>query len=834
MTMMKFITIISLVLIYSFVFAQDFEYFVSKGAYKISALMLFSEDIDEPISGVHYLYQGDLHLLAGRWNTSLLNYRLFLFHNPLSSYKSKVLFNLGRIYFIENNKEHAKHSFIQSSKMGLSKRYAYMSLSYLSALNASEGKFSEADTMYNRLFKNFPEYLHTSNDRYRHAQVQIALGKYEKAVTSLQMIDSSDEKFVDSRFYISKLLYHLGESEKAIETIKSIIKTDGELNVKDKETILYCTSLMYKSGLKDNAKVILEKLIGMNTEKDDNDEKARLLLSYIEFENNNFNKVSEILKDIPENVIVENPDISYLLSLSYYRQGLLKEAENILVKSLHTMPENENEQYLLGWIYFREGSYADSEVAFRKVVVIGRALKDYSKFMVSESIYKQYRYNEAISGFTNVIETEVPSQLYYEAILRIADSKYNKGDIDDAIKMYSDFVVNGTPPEDLLAKALYSLGKAYNKKGETNKSIQTLEGFLHNFPGDENSESVINLILDTMEEKEDYGGIIKFVERDGNLFSDKEVYRKMLISKGRAYYKLGLYTQADDVFNELKTNYSNSGEATEAEYYKYMVEYHLGKYSSPLEASEAFLENNPQSPLSPAVRLIIAKYYVQSSDYEKAESLLLPLIENSADEESAEAAAAVLNTIYTKQGKIEKLGDIYKNLAEKVSSPQNKIKLLMSSASAYTNAGATEEAINVYSDILNNYPEGDHIPKTLYNLGLLYKDAGLYQNARILFEQLITKYKGSEFYAQSVLNIAFVHQHLGNFDKAIEYHKMVIGFKDRSLSVQSTYWLADCYFNIGEREKALEWLDILYQNFNDFPNWTKKGKELRYKITGGK
>jgi len=832
--MMRIITILSLIFIYSFVSGQDFEYFVSKGAYRISALMLFSEDIDIPIRGVHYLYQGELHFLEGKWNTSLLNYRLFLFLNPLSSYKGRVIFNLGRIYYINNDKERAKYSFSQSSRMGLNDRYAYMSLSYLSALNANEGMLTEADKMYKSLFNDFPEFLHTSIDRYRHSQVQIALGKYEDAIGSLQLIDSSDERFVDSRFCISQLLYHIGEGEKAIETIRSIIKAEGEATEKDKEIMLYCASLMYKNSLKDDARVILERLIETDTEKDDYCTKARLLLSYIEFDSKNFKKVIELWRDVQESVILDNPDISYLLSLVYYRQGLLKEAEYILVKSLNNMPNNERERYLLGWVYFREGRYVDSEATFKNVAEKGGALKDYSKFMVSESIFKQYKYEEALLGFTEILETEVPSQLYYEAMLRIADSKYNKGEIDDAIDMYNKFINSGSPPDGLLARALYSLGKAYNKKGEINKSTSTLESFIRRFPEDENAESVITLILDTLEEKEDHGGIIKFVEINERLFSDKAVHKKMLISKGRAYYKLGLYTQADEVFNELKTNYSNSGEAVEAEYYKYMVEYHLGKYKSPLEASEAFLENNPSSPLSSAIRLIIAKYYIQNSEYDKAENLLLPIIENGADIESAEAGAAMLNTIYVKQGKTAKLGDMYKGLAEKSKTPQDRIKLLMSSAEAYKNAGLTEEAINIYSDIIDEYPEGDHIPKALYNLGLIYKDAGLYQNALLLFEEIISKYKGSEYYAQAVLNLAFVHQHLGNLDKSIEYHKMVIGFKDRSLSVQSTYWLADCYYNIGHREEALRWLDKLERDFKDFPNWIKKGEELRYKITGGK
>ncbi|MGQ9706443.1 MAG: tetratricopeptide repeat protein [bacterium] len=829
--MMRYITISTLILIYSLSLTENFEYFASKGIYKISALMLFAEDIDEPIRGIHYLYQGDIHLLAGRWNTSLLNYRLFLFINPMSSFKSKAIFNLGRIYYINKDKEKAKDSFIQSNEMGLNGRYAYNALSYLSALYASEGSLSEADRMYNKLFSEYPEYLHTSSDRYRHSQIQIALGKYKDATLSLQMIDSMDYKYVDSRFYLSKLLYHLGESEKAIETIESIIKIKGEMTEKDKQILLYYASLLYKKGLKDKAKVILERLIEADIEKGGNDIKARLLLGFIEFENGNFKRVSEILGEISESLIVENSEISYLLSLSYYRQGLLKEAEFILLKSLNANPENEKELYLLGWIYFRKSRYKDSEVAFNKVSEKGGPLKYYSKFMVSECLYKQCKYDTALSGFTELIKTEVPSNLYFEAILRIADSKFNKGEIDDAIKIYNDFVFNTSSPKDLLGRALYSLGKAYYKKGEIYKSTQTLENFLRNFPNDENCESVIIFILDTLEEKEDHGGIIKFVEKNGELFSKMAVYRKMLISKGRAYYQLGLYKQANSVFNELLTNYPNTSEAVEAEYYTYMVDYHLGKYKTPLSASEEFLVKNPDSPLSPAVRLIIAKYYLQSGDYNKAENLLIPIIEGSIDESSAEAAAVILNTIYTKQGKVEKLGEIYKTLAKRAKTTQDRIKMLIASAISYTNAGIYEEAINIYSGILNDYPEGEHIPKTLYNLGLLYKDAGLYQNARVIFEQLVTKYKGGDYYAQGVLHLAFVYQHLGNINKAIEYHKIVIGFKNRSLSVQSTYWLADCYYNIGNKNEALKWLNKLFKEYTDFKNWIEKGEELKQTIT---
>ncbi|RLC41808.1 MAG: hypothetical protein DRH44_07010, partial [Candidatus Coatesbacteria bacterium] len=288
------------------------------------------------------------------------------------------------------------------------------------------------------------------------------------------------------------------------------------------------------------------------------------------------------------------------------------------------------------------------------------------------------------------------------------------------------------------------------------------------------------------------------------------------------------------IFATLIKDYTDTDEAIEAEYYRFMVDYHLGKYHSPLEASEAFLNENPASPLSPGVRIIIAKYYLQNGEYQMVENLLMPVIEGSTDIEATEAAAAMLESVYKKQGKEEQLAEIYTDLSEKATSVEDKVRLLLMAAISYTNAGMVEEAITVYTNIISNYPQGDHIPKTLYNLGALYKDIGLYQHSQTIFERLIDKYTTSEYYEPAVLNLAFTYQHLGELGKAIEFHTRVLSFNNRSLTVQSTYWLADCYHTIGDNEKALVWLDKLLKEYKDFPNWVKKGEKLRYTITGGK
>lgn len=834
--MFRLFTTAIIALTVSLSYAVDFEYFSSHGAYRIASLILLSEDIDPLTEGMHYLYQGDLYLREGKWNSSLLNYKLFLLSNPLSSYKGIVLFNMGRLYYIKGDRLRAKDAFNKSYRICLNDKHIYNARSYIATMEASDGNLTEAKETYEDLFRNSPPYLHTDNDYYRYSQVLISLNKYKEAVKALCRIDADDERFVQSQFYLSKLLYRIDNQDKALRIINSIIKSNSDISKDDSEILLYSSALNYKLGYIEEAVKNLNIISNEPCDETDDDcLKAKLLLGFIEFQNSKYENTIKILKDVPDEKIKTSNEIPYLLALSYYKKGLLKEAEETLEAVISSgLTLDEKSLYLLGWIYFLERRYSEAKITFERVRDIGGELALASTFMTAESTYKQYRYDDALRGYIEIVETATPSQIYFESMIRIADCRYNQGKVDEAIEIYEKFIKIPDIPSDLLAKALYSLGYSYSKKNDYKNTIEYYERFLAKFSNDENSNEVILALLDILEDREDYGGIIKTIERYNDTFFNRDIYSKLLIHKGRAYYNLGLYKQAERIFATLIKDYTDTDEAIEAEYYRFMVDYHLGKYHSPLEASEAFLNENPASPLSPGVRIIIAKYYLQNGEYQMVENLLMPVIEGSTDIEATEAAAAMLESVYKKQGKEEQLAEIYTDLSEKATSVEDKVRLLLMAAISYTNAGMVEEAITVYTNIISNYPQGDHIPKTLYNLGALYKDIGLYQHSQTIFERLIDKYTTSEYYEPAVLNLAFTYQHLGELGKAIEFHTRVLSFNNRSLTVQSTYWLADCYHTIGDNEKALVWLDKLLKEYKDFPNWVKKGEKLRYTITGGK
>lgn len=782
----------------------------------------------------------------GNYHQAIQEYRDLLITYPGSSLVDAGWLELSRCYMKKGDEASAEEALRKALSLPMKKEVNFAAHSELGTLLYNQNQFEQAVSVYLRLMEANPDLNKTAWERYRLAQVYITLEDYQKAIVQLELIDSSEphpllkaltnyhlahcraalgqleealgildydqlfpEEMLSHKLFLqASLQVALNEYPQALETLNELIEARDSMSpqvpilqdptITTEDIRIISAWLDFQLGDHISAEA---KLAEVYSQAKDADTQAQtlFLIGYLSYQRENYPFALEYFAKFASDF----PHHPYLVQAIYYR----------------------------GWCHYKMEDYEQARDIFSTLLAQNPQIEEspYFAFLVGECDYKTKRYQRAMEDFELFTRNYPQSSLYLHGFLRTADCLFQLGENEQAVDHYRDFI-DKYPQSDITPLAYWNLGRAYNNLGQTEEMRDVYIEFITNFPDHELADDSALAMVRSLYLEGKYELCIGWVDDFTDRLPKSDFAPKMLWYKGKSLYDLTRYDSAMKVFVYIHKNYSATIVGQDALYYTYLTDQKLGKYSNPLTASVAFLNEHPQSSLAPKVKILVAQYYSDERNFSYATKLLKEILSEEEDIGILREATEKLADIYKRQGMDIDAAEVYVWLAERMKRSPSRYDYLLKAAGLYNQGGLAEEAIDIYQVLLDEIPHDPRISTVLYNLGLIYKDLRMFESAQVILDKLVREWQSSKEYLLGCFQLAFVYQYLADLPNAIKYHKIVTYNAGADLAVQSMYWVGKCYYDLREFPSAEEWLKRLVREYSTHTAWVNKADALLEKI----
>jgi TolA-binding protein len=245
--------------------------------------------------------------------------------------------------------------------------------------------------------------------------------------------------------------------------------------------------------------------------------------------------------------------------------------------------------------------------------------------------------------------------------------------------------------------------------------------------------------------------------------------------RGVKFYQEGFYSEAYQIFNEIKDSKELSYESLAQVYFLLGdIKYKLNEFVEATLDLENYVIKFPYDKNYDLALLRLGEIYFSLQIYNNAEKFLLKLLENVPESKYTGLANYWLGEVYSAQDKFQ-------------------------------------EAEKIFLEALTHKETNSKLDHTYFSLGYLYEKLKLYDKAEYYYESLILEFPNSQLTPLGLVRVALAHYINGNYNKAIS---RLNNPKVRSLSQQNLaeayYILANSYYKIGKfYEAQLEFQNVV-------------------------
>lgn len=115
-----------------------------------------------------------------------------------------------------------------------------------------------------------------------------------------------------------------------------------------------------------------------------------------------------------------------------------------------------------------------------------------------------------------------------------------------------------------------------------------------------------------------------------------------------------------------------------------------------------------------------------------------------------------------------------------------------------------DEAVHLYVEIYQDYPDFKDLDKVLFYLGTNLQELGRGEESREIFKRLIRDFPNTSFVPNVLLSFGEYYFNEDDVENALRAYQQVAKFKDSEVYGYARYKEAWSYYNMDQKEKALE------------------------------
>ncbi len=455
------------------------------------------------------------------------------------------------------------------------------------------------------------------------------------------------------------------------------------------------------------------------------------------------------------------------------QRGSLKEAEKALLQAA----EQSSEKDMTFSVFMELADVFDRREDFLKAIAYYRKAREAADSDARKGItlYKEgevylfiKRYKEAITAFENIVTQYAQQDVAFDALVNLMLAYYRAGEHEKVLEVYDQRKADIQKQDtDEVFRVYYLLALAHIRASEFEKALTALDTVLKREGLSEQDKGKAYIkkleILVKLRNFEEALTIVKAHLKD--VVEDRD---NILFLKAEAFYGLKRYQEAFAVYQEIQTQYKDSGLSDEV---LYSMAHAKSKSQEPAEAAKLFW-----------------RYFQQGKDSPKREEALYNLILIEKDLEQWEQAI--------------KHAEIFLKTFPK---SETKEKVFYWLGTLYPKNDQISEAIAVYKEFLTSFPESEQSHEICFLLAFHLNALGSSDEALSYYERLDSPDVHRALRYPALKNAALIYLNRQEQARAAAlFYQLITLYDDNDLKWETYIWLAERYLKTGQYADMLK------------------------------
>ncbi|MGE4357282.1 MAG: tetratricopeptide repeat protein, partial [Candidatus Omnitrophota bacterium] len=357
------------------------------------------------------------------------------------------------------------------------------------------------------------------------------------------------------------------------------------------------------------------------------------------------------------------------------------------------------------------------------------------------------KYNEALTVYERIIKEFPESSYLYSAYVGKAECLYNLSRYEETIDFCKEMLRKFTRQNDK-DDFYYIMGWAYRKSGNLDEAVLTFEDILH--------------------------------------YSDDEQLRASSLSSiGDIYLEKGDYVKAQEIYDTILKDYSDSLYVDYAQMQLGRIFYKTEKYGAATIALRNLILNFPTSRYKEEAIYYLAMSYFKQGNYKLAEEEFSRLSSSRTYGEEAEVKRGVclLNS-----GQYSEAINWFKKIRRAIRTDKYLLALDYYTAWANYFMGKKKEFLKEIDNILKRYPDSDLLPDIVFWLGEYHYQEKDFGKAEKYFLQFISEFPNDDLVDDAHYWLGWINYYQKDFLSSIRsFEELIVKYPNSPLAADALY-----------------------------------------------
>jgi len=545
-----------------------------------------------------------------------------------------------------------------------------------------------------------------------------------------------------------------------------------------------------------------------------------------------------------------------------FEDGFYEVSLGLLERFLKNYPNSSKipeVNLLIGRCYFQQNKFLEALAKFEELLNQAQAkgIKDAVLYWIAEVHFKGNNFSKAGTYYRKVIE-EFPNSAYaVSAYYSLGWCLFQEAKFEEALN-YFKIVEEKFPQENLSQDARFKIIECLYNLRNYKEIKERTNSYLKIYAKDKNKTAYLYFYLAEADYYlNNFNQAIEEYNKSISLEPEEKIRILSYVGKVWAHLKLKQYPQAESIFSEIKIENLEKSSKEVLLLAKAILMAETKRFTEAKQIYQELIELSSDPLVLVQAHIGKADAFYNLSEYKEAIKEYRVAHQNlsgTIPQEIIDKLHYGLAWALLKEGEFKEAIDEFQKIVKQTEDKIMKISTLCQIADTYQDTGDFEKAISTYDTILKDYPDSLYSDYVQYQLGLTLLKASKYDGAIIAFQNLKTKFPNSKLLddATYALGLAYFQRedyltsqeifkqfqeefkesnlrpqgmylwatslyNLGRFSEAIEVFKEIMRAysQDTELMAKVEYEIADCYYQLGNEQEALNRFKALRSKYPD-------------------
>ncbi|MFH1378808.1 MAG: tetratricopeptide repeat protein [bacterium] len=505
------------------------------------------------------------------------------------------------------------------------------------------------------------------------------------------------------------------------------------------------------------------------------------------------------------------------VSCLYYR-GVCHRLLNRIITSAQHFKEvldadvekiwSDKAMYQMGEAYFISQEFPLAYNSFKKVysTMLASPLRPYALFRMGCVNYQIGQYEQAAFNWSQLVK-EYPQNLSGPASqYLLAELSLRQGELGKAIANFSQLQGIDEYSMDARYKIIWSLAV----QGQYDSVISKANQFIKDYEWGELHAKVTLLKGLSQHLMKNHDEAILTYQSLIDRYPESIYFEKGLYLMTVALFQVNRYAEiVTHIYQLLKVAPSSPSEWQAGTFY-WIGEayYNIGQYEMARQLFEMVEKNYRSSTYIPYVLLGMAACYAQTGDEDKSIELQARAMEMAQEMENPDVNKSALidtaDVLFNKR-EYEKATTYYRDFVDNNPKDPRAEKALYQLGLSLYRLEYFSEAIKKWTYLANHYSASKYAPEAIFQTGRTHFGLGQYTEALQTFQKLMDIHPQSGLAREAMLQLGQCYYNGGNIDQAIiQYRAYLEKYPQDEKAQEVTELLQMCYYKQGKTAKELK------------------------------